>query len=108
MNSAILEHMFDSWSDGDVLAVVEDALRQESMQVARKLAAIAQLLARRIDEELAIDADARSMITGFARTTTEVAALINMSTAAARSMVFAAETLDQRLRPWESCLLAAR
>ncbi|MBI5340102.1 MAG: DUF222 domain-containing protein [Mycolicibacterium rufum] len=89
--------MFDSWSDGDVLAVVEDALRQESMQVARKLAAIAQLLGRRIDEELAIDADARSMITGFARTTTEVAALINMSTAAARSMVFAAETLDQRL-----------
>ncbi|ORA52490.1 hypothetical protein BST22_12855 [Mycolicibacterium chubuense] len=93
----MLEHMFDSWSDGDVFAVVEDALRQESMQVARKLAAIAQLLGRRIDEELAVDADARSMITGFARTTTEVAALINVSTAAARAMVFAAETLDQRL-----------
>ena len=97
--------MFDEWSDGDVLAVVEDALRQESMQIARKLAAIAQLLGRRIEEELAIDADARSMITGFARTTAEVAALINMSTAAARAMVFAAETLDQRL-PAVGALLA--
>ncbi|BBX66886.1 HNH endonuclease signature motif containing protein [Mycolicibacterium psychrotolerans] len=97
VDAAILEHIFDNCSDGAILAVVEDALRQESMQVARKLAAIAQLLRRRIDEELAIDADARSMITGFARTTAEVAALINMSTAAARAMVFAAETLDQRL-----------
>ncbi len=97
VDASMLERMFDSWSDGDVLAVVEDALRQESMQVARKLAAIAQVLGRRIDEELAIDPDARSMITGFARTTAEVASLINMSTAAARAMVFAAETLDQRL-----------
>lgn len=76
------------------------------MLTARKLAAIAELLGRRIEEEMALDLDARSMITGFARTTAEVSAAMNMTPAAARTIVMAAETLDRRL-PAIAALLAA-
>ena len=40
--------------------------------MARKLAAVAQLLGRRIEEQMAVEADIGSIITGFARTTAEV------------------------------------
>ena len=88
------------------LAVVEDAHRQESMQMARKLAALAQLLGRRIEEELAVEADIASVITGFARTTAEVSAAMNMTAARARVLVAQAESLDCRL-PAVAALLAA-
>ncbi|GAB3235933.1 HNH endonuclease signature motif containing protein [Mycolicibacterium hippocampi] len=76
------------------------------MQMARKLAAVAQLLGQRIEEALQIDADAASMIAGFARTTAEVSAAMNMSAARARHLVGQAETLDCRL-PAVGALLAA-
>ncbi len=106
MGLGIIEHMFDSWSDGNILAVVEDAHRQESMQMARKLAALAQLLGRRIEEEMAVEADIASVITGFARTTAEVSAAMNMTAARARVLVAQAESLDCRL-PAVAALLAA-
>lgn len=74
--------------------------------MARKLGAVAQLLGRRIEEALQVDADAASMIAGFARTTAEVSAAMNMSTARARHLVAQAETLDCRL-PAVGALLAA-
>ncbi len=42
----IIECMFDSWSSADLLTVVTEAHRQESMLTARKLAAIAEELSR--------------------------------------------------------------
>ncbi|CAA0092390.1 Uncharacterised protein [Mycolicibacterium vanbaalenii] len=98
--------MFDQLSPGELVAVVEDAHRLESMQMARKLAAVAQLLGLRVEEELAIDEDARSMIAGFARTTAEVSAALNMTAAGARHVVMQAEVLDCRL-PRLAALLAA-
>jgi len=74
--------------------------------MARKLAAVAQLLGLRIEEELAIDVDAKSLITGFTRTTAEVSAAMNMTPAGARRVVAHAEALDCRL-PQIAALLAA-
>ncbi|PRC51965.1 HNH endonuclease, partial [Mycobacterium sp. ITM-2017-0098] len=61
--------MFDSWSDAEVLSLVGDAHRDLAVAMGRKLAGIAELLERRIAEELAVEADMASMITGFRRTT---------------------------------------
>lgn len=97
--------MFESWSSGELLTVVEDAHRQESVLIARKLAAVAELLGRRVEEELALDADARSMISGFARTTAEVSAAMNMTATRARQLVAQAEALNCRL-PAVGALLA--
>ena len=104
--SFIIECMFELCSDGELLVVVDGAHREQSMQMARKLAAVAQLLGRRIEEELAVDLDARSMITGFARATAEVSAVMNMTAARARQLVAQAEALDCRL-PAVASLLAA-
>ncbi|WP_176562288.1 HNH endonuclease signature motif containing protein, partial [Mycolicibacterium palauense] len=89
--------MFDDWSDGDVVAAAVAAHRQESVLTARKLAAVAHLLQRRISEELAREQDMSSVITAFSRTAAEVAAALNLSAAAARRLVTAAEALDVRL-----------
>lgn len=98
--------MFDDWSDGDVLALIGDAHRSQAMEMARKLAGIAELLERRIAEELEIEADVASMITGFRRTTAEVSAAMGMTAARARAMVGHAEALSTRL-PAVGSLLAA-
>ncbi|MBX7435562.1 13E12 repeat family protein, partial [Mycobacterium sp. Y57] len=97
--------MFDTLADVDLLAVVDDSHRQESMVMARKLAAIAQLLARRVEAGLAVDEDMASVISGFNRTAAEVAAVMNMTPGAARTLVAAAEALDVRL-PAVGALLA--
>jgi hypothetical protein len=55
--------MFDEWSDDEVLTLVEDAHRDTAMATARPLAAIAELLERRIGEELGVEADVKSMNT---------------------------------------------
>lgn len=98
--------MFESSTPDELLAVVEDVHRQEAVLMARKLAAVAQLLSQRIEEELAIEVDATSLITGFARTTAEVSAAMNMTPAGARRVVTHAEALDCRL-PRIAALLAA-
>ena len=74
--------------------------------MAHRCAAIAALLSQRIFE--AEDADAESgfaMITGFARTTAEVSAAMNMSPMGAQHLVAQAEALDARL-PRVAALLA--
>lgn len=55
---------------------------------------------------MAADLDVRSIITGFARTTAEVSAEMNLTAAGARQLVAAAETLDCRL-PRIAALLAS-
>ncbi|MFB1294120.1 DUF222 domain-containing protein [Mycobacterium sp. pW049] len=98
--------MFDTWSDGSVLSLVEGSHRQVAVAMARSLAGIFELLERRTAEELEIDADVRSMITGFRRTAVEVGAVLNMSSAKARVLVRQADALHTRL-PAVGALLAA-
>ena len=98
--------MFDIWSEGEVLSVVEDAHRQVAVAMARSLAGIFELLERRTAEELAIDLDVSSMITGFQRTVVEVGAVLNMTSARARVLVRQADALHTRL-PAVGALLAA-
>lgn len=86
--------------------MVEDSHRQVAVAMARSLAGIFELLERRTAEELEIDADVRSMITGFRRTAVEVGAVLNMSSAKARVLVRQADALHTRL-PAVGALLAA-
>jgi hypothetical protein len=90
----------------ELLLAIADSQRQESMLVARRMADIAELLAQRTDEVEAEDPDPGFMIvTGFQRTTAEVAAACNLSPAAASVMVSHSDTLVQRL-PEVAALLA--
>lgn len=98
--------MFESMADRDLVDVVREVRRQRSVLMAAELSAVAQLLGRRIAEELAADADAKSMITGFARTAAEVSAAMNLTPGGARQLVAQAEVLDCRL-PAVGALLAA-
>ena len=74
--------------------------------MARKLAAIAELLGRRTEEELAGEEDAASVMSGFNRTAAEVSAALNMTSAGARVLVGHAEALAVRL-PAVAAALAA-
>jgi hypothetical protein len=86
---------------------VEASQRQESALMAQRCAAIAALLRLRTAEAEQVDPDyAWSMITGFARTTAEVSAAMNMSPRGAQHLVAQAEALDTRL-PKVAALLAA-
>jgi hypothetical protein len=79
----------------------------ESALMARRCAVIAALLALRTGEAEEADPDPGwSMITGFARTTAEVSAAMNMSPMGAQHLVAQAEALDTRL-PKVAALLAA-
>jgi len=75
--------------------------------MAHRCGAIAELLAVRTAEAEEADPDpGYSMITGFARTTAEVSAAMNMSPRGAQHLVSHAEALDARL-PKVAALLAA-
>src|SRR6185369_7314365 len=74
---------------------------------ARRCAAIAALLVLRTGQAEQTDPDpVWSMITGFARTTAEVSAAMNLSPMSAQHLVGQAEALDNRL-PKVAALLAA-
>jgi hypothetical protein len=99
--------MFEELASGELVPIIAAAQRQESMLVARKLAAVAELLAHRTVEVYNEDPDpGYMMVTGFERTTAEVAAACNLSAAAAAVMVRHADTLKERL-PKVAAALAA-
>ena len=101
-----IESMFEGLPPAELIGVVEDARRQQSRLMARKLAAIAALLADRTDEVLETDPDpGYAEVNGFQRTAAEVAAAMNLSARAASFMFSHAETLDTRL-PKIAALLA--
>ena len=97
--------MFDKESPAELIAVVEDAYGQESRLMARKLAAIAALLWHRLEEyDPGPDPD-YATVSGYQRTSAEVAAAMNLSPRAASFMVSYADTLKTRL-PKIAALLA--
>jgi Domain of unknown function (DUF222) len=102
----MIEQTFDERTPAALLTEIEATQRQESSLMAQRMAAIAELLGHRIAEAGDIDPDPGwSMITGFARTTAEVSAAMNMSPMASRNLVAQAEALDSRL-PKVAALLA--
>jgi hypothetical protein len=89
--------MFDRSPDA-LLTVVEDSHREESRLIARRLQAVADLLWTRTGQAEGVDGDpGYALVTGFARTSAEVAAAMNLTPAAASVMVGHAEALDTRL-----------
>ncbi len=101
--------MFDDLRELDpaaLVAVVESSHRQESVLVARRLAAVAALLRYRV---AAVERSERrrgyAEIDGFEQTAAEVAAAMNLSPVAAGYVVSYAEALDVRL-PRVTALLA--
>ncbi|MCV7164928.1 HNH endonuclease signature motif containing protein [Mycobacterium stomatepiae] len=84
---------------GDLVSVVESTHRQESMLVARRLAAVAALLRHRVAATEQADHQRRgyAVIDGFEQTAAEVAAAMNLSPVAAGYVVSHAEALDTRL-----------
>jgi hypothetical protein len=98
--------MFEDSEPDVLISEIEASQRQKSVLMAHRLAAIAALLWRRIGEAEDADPDpGYSMISGFARTTAEVSAAMNMSPMGANHLVAQAEALDIRL-PKVAALLA--
>jgi Domain of unknown function (DUF222) len=104
-----LESMFESLRDLDpaaLVAAVEATHREESVLVARRLAAVAALLRYRVAAaERAEEQRGYAEIDGFEQTAAEVAAVMNLSVVAANYVVSDAEALDTRL-PRIAALLA--
>jgi hypothetical protein len=90
--------MFEDLASTELVTAIADSQREESVLMARRMAAIAELLAQRTAEVHAEDPDPGYMIvTGFQRTTAEVAAALNLSPSAASYAVSHASTLEERL-----------
>src|SRR4029077_4810206 len=98
--------MFDDATPDALITEIEASQQQESALMAHRLAAIAARLSQRIGEAEEADPDpGYSMITGFARTTAEVSAAMNMSPMGSQHLVAQAEALYARL-PNVAALLA--
>lgn len=94
----MIEHMFELLASTELVTVIAESQRQESMVTAQRMGAVAELLAQRTDEVYDEDPDPGFMIvTGFQRTTAEVAAAMNLSPVAASFVVSHAQALDERL-----------
>ena len=103
----IIERMFDMLAPTELVLAIADSQRQESMLMARRMAAVAELLGQRTSEVHTEDPDPGYMIiTGFQRTAAEVAAAMNLAPSAASTVVSHADTLAQRL-PMVAAVLAA-
>ena len=107
--TAIIESMFDTMRELDpaaLVAEIESTHRQESVLIARRMAAVAALLRHR-DATLGPSiSQGFGLIGGFEQTSAEVAAAMNLSPMAAGFVVADAATLDTRL-PKVAALLAA-
>ena len=102
-----IEPMFETITDPAALVVaIESGHREESVLVARRMAAVAALLRHRVAAaERAEERHEYMVIDGFEQTTAEVAAAMNLSPAGASYLVSYADALDTRL-PKVAALLA--
>jgi hypothetical protein len=98
--------MFEGLAPTELVVAIADSQRQESRLMARRMSAVAELLGLRTAEVYTEDPDPGYMIvTGFQRTTAEVAAACSLSPAAGVT-VSHAHTLADRL-PKVAAVLAA-
>src|SRR5262249_50745809 len=79
-----VERMFEMVDPGDLVTEIESTHRQESMLVARRMAAVAALLRHRVAATEQVErTKGYAEIDGFERTAAEVAAAMNLSPMAA-------------------------
>lgn len=101
MGGTRIESMFDTTADldpADLIAAIGSTHRQESILVARRMAAVAALLRQRTaSAERAERRPGYSDVDGFDQTKAEVAAAMNLSPLAASYLVLDAAALDTRL-----------
>jgi hypothetical protein len=98
--------MFEAAGPDDLVAEIESTHRQESVLVARRMAAVAALLRHRLAAtERAEHRRGYAVVDGFEQTAAEVSAAMNLSPMAASYLVSYAEALDTRL-PKIAALLA--
>jgi hypothetical protein len=94
----MIERMFENLAATELVMAIADSQRQESMLMAERMSAVAELLTLRTAQIEDEDPDPGYMvITGFQRTTAEVAAAMNLSPSAASSVVTHADALKNRL-----------
>lgn len=106
MRYVIIETMFEEATPIQLIEAIENTCRAESKLMARKLAAIAELLAHRMEEEYEAECGpGYATVSGFQRTIAEVAAAMNLSPRAASFLVSHAEALKLQL-PKIGALLA--
>src|ERR1700754_3484543 len=99
--------MFVDLASTELVVAIASSQRQESLLMAQRMSAVAELLALRTGEVYDEDPDPGYMIvTGFQRTTAEVTAAMNLSPTAASFVVSHADTLKERL-PKVAAVLAA-
>ncbi len=91
--------MFDARSADTLVGVIEESVRSESRLMAERMSAVASLLWIRTEEagDSPTSDPGYALITGFARTSAEVGAAMNLTSRAAKDVVGAAEVLDTRL-----------
>jgi hypothetical protein len=88
--------MFEGSAVGELVTVIAGSHREESALTGRRMAAVAELLGRRMGEAEAEDPDCGYMIvTGLQRTSAEVAAVMNLPPGAASALVADAHALDR-------------
>ncbi|MDH6196481.1 hypothetical protein M2272_003124 [Mycobacterium frederiksbergense] len=97
---------FDPLAAARLVGAIANTARVEARLIASRMAAVADLLAQRIAELNVVDVDPNYMlVTGFARTSAEVGAALNLTSGAASRLVSQAEALRDRL-PRLGALLA--
>jgi hypothetical protein len=94
--SGIIEHVFESMDEAGLVTTVEEATRAEAAAAALRLAAVGELLTRRIPDPGDDDTSALAC-DGFDSAAAEVAAAMNVSHGKACGQLRIAETLRDRL-----------
>jgi hypothetical protein len=96
-------------SASELVGIISDSAAEESRLIAQRLTAIAELLGRRVNDVYDEDPDPGYMlVTGFQRTSAEVAAAMNLSAAAAAVLVSQADALNERLPKLRALLSEGR
>lgn len=93
-----IESMFEDWTAEALTVEIESLYRQETLLMSRRLAVFGALLDLRTGQAEDQDPDPGwSTVTGFKRTSAEVAAIMNMAPRRSAQLVGYAETLRTRL-----------
>ena len=90
----MFDSMFAAVSDGELVAAIEDGVRQEAIAGARRLAAIAELTRRRVDDD---DERALWAFDPWASTAAEVGAAMAIGSRRASGQMRIAEALREHL-----------
>jgi hypothetical protein len=101
----MFDSVFSGVGDGELVAAIEDGARQEAIAAGRRLAAIAELIRRRVDDD---DARALWACDPWDSAAAEVAAAMGIGARRASAQMRIAQALAERLPRVASLLAAGR